>query len=292
MTQSQKVKQLLLQFGSVPIKDIAAKIEAPEPSVRRVLGQGEKRGVFKRLERGIYTLSTSNGEERAYVAMDKAEEALPRMIKEGRRFDMVLLDIPYYSEAMIGRNRSNQGKGYDFMHPQQFSIVVENLRHLMRTNDSHVYLMLSGAPSAQIDMQKYIFEMHSAGFKQVDKGHYKKLFKDGKPVTNVRGKEASAEHLFLFTLSGDARTGEIPIIMEHTAVRPSIRSSYPTQKADSFLQQLIKQSTYAGDIVADICLGSGRIMSLALTMLRQFVGIEPSDNAINNYIIPELLKFT
>ena len=149
--------------------------------------------------------------------------------------------------------------------------------------------MLSGARTAQQDMLPYLNAMNEVGLSVVGEGEYKKLFKNGKPVTNVRGKEASAERIFLFTKSGIARKGEKTLDnLNFRFVRPSVRSSYSTEKAPQLLNALITNSTFEGESVLDPFAGSGVTGAEAVKAGRQATLVEKSEKAVEDYIIPKI----
>lgn len=166
------------------------------------------------------------------------------------------------------------------------------LYKLMRSDDSHVYLMLSNAPSIQGDMHRYIFAMLECGFKQVNEGRYYKTFKDGSPVTNVRGRKAASERLMLFSRSGRVRMGEVPELqLDFTCTRPPVLTSYSTQKAAPFIKRLIQQSTFENETVCDPGAGSGIVGECALMLNRIVHLIDCLENSIYNFIIPKIKKF-
>ncbi|MDF7815380.1 hypothetical protein [Hymenobacter sp. YC55] len=82
-----------------------------------------------------------------------AEDSLHELAAAGMRFDSVFLDLSYYSVALVG------GRGiadYDFIQVPEFARVMHAVYALARPPTSHVYLMLSGAPSARRDMACYL----------------------------------------------------------------------------------------------------------------------------------------
>lgn len=291
MTQTDKVTKAIAAGAKTiqAIFDFTAP-DIPRPSIRRIVGQGAKKGLFKRLDKGIYTLTTEQGEVRAYVECGKAEDICPRLAATGLKFDMIFLDPAYFSKGLIGGNRGI--KDYDFLHPNEFAIIMQSVYKMMRDDDSHVYVMLSQAPSVQMDMHKYIFAALESGLKPVEDGRYYKIDKKGKPVTNVQGRKAASERLMLFTRSGKAREAEAQLQMVFTCERPPIRTSYPTQKAEPFITQLIKQSTFPNEVVGDFCAGSGVTGKCALAINRVIYLIEKLQSAIDNFIIPKLQPFT
>lgn len=291
MTQKQLVLDLFNDNPQVTIKHAAEQLSIKEPNIRRILGQGTIAGEFKRIGKGVYTLNTPDGQERAYIQMGKAQDVLPEMEAQGKKFDCVFLDIPYFSKALIGGNRGI--KDYEFLMPHQFGSCLSSIKNMLRSDDTHVYLMLSGAPSAQKDMQQYLSVVKECGFSIVQEGKYKKMFANGMPVTNVRGQEAAAERLFLLTTSGNYRTGEIKELQMYFELeRPAIRQSYPTQKNRDLLERLILQSTYEEEHTLDPCAGSGQFGVASVLLNRIATLIEPLQTAIENFVIPNFQKIT
>ena len=285
MTQDEIV-QKTIAGSEKSIKEVAAETGILQPNVRRILGQGVKKGIFRRIGRGVYTLTTESGEQRAYIKLGYAQEILPKMAAEGKKFDMVFLDPAYYSRALIGGNRGI--KKYNFISVEQFRVVMDSVHNLMRTTRSHVYLMLSGAPTAQRDMHRYFVEAQAAGFVKVAEGKYSKFFANGKPVTNVRGEIAASERLILLTKSGKAMKFEPETQVDFAVERPAIKGNYQTQKAPVMLDRLIEQSTREDHEVGDFFSGSGILVERALLLNRKVTAIEASEGAIENFIIPKI----
>ena len=289
-SQEQIVKETLEEsLNPLTIKEVKEKTDILEPNVRRILGQGAKTGVFERVDRGVYTIITEDGKNIAYVETGDALEVLPKLVKGGKKYDMLFLDPAYFSKALIGGNRGI--KSYEFMYAPEFKEAVKSLVSLLKDEDSHCYLMLSGAKTAQDDMLPYLQAMDDYGLKVVGEGEWKKLFKNGNPVTNVRGKEAAAERIFLFTKSGKAREGEESLDnLNFRFVRPPVRKSYQTEKAPELLEALIKNSTLEGESVLDPFAGSGVTGEQAIVAGREPTLIEKSDKAIEEHILPKIRK--
>ena len=103
-TQEEKVKEAV-KGEPKTIKEVAEETKILEPNVRRILGQGTKKGVFTRVDRGVYTLNV-DGKDLAYIEPGNALEVLPRLVKEGFKADMVFLDIPYKTAATRRKSRN------------------------------------------------------------------------------------------------------------------------------------------------------------------------------------------
>ena len=285
MTQKERVKRALLS-GAKHITEIAEETDILLPNVRRIVGVGAKEGEMVRIDRGVYILNI-DGKDAAYVQCADAAQALPRLAALGWKFDMVFLDPAYFSKQLIGGNR--KPIKYDFIHPGEFDKVIESAGKLLRTDDSHLYLMLSGAGSAYNDMLKYVnASMMLNGLHMIGQGEYKKLNKDGSFVTNIRGREAAAERILLFTKSGRLRDGEQPVKYSFEFLRPHISKSYPTEKPQELMAEIILQSTFEGDIILDPFAGSGVTGEQAVRHGRRVYLIDKSAGAVQNFIIPRL----
>lgn len=285
MTQKQQILNTLKDGGSYTIKALKKKLNILEPNIRRILGVGAKKGTFQRLGKGVYTLKTTNNKQVAWVECGKAEEVLPSLVKDGLKFDMIFLDPAYYSKALIGGNRKLID--YKFMYPKEFGKAVKSVVNLVRSDTSHIYLMLAGSPTSQVDMKKYSEKMAVYGLKLVEEGSYTKLYKNGKPVINLRGKKASAERILLYTKSGTARVGQKPCKnLDFEFERPFRK--YKTEKAPELLKELILNSTHKNEAVLDCFAGSGVTGEESIKLGRKVGLIEISDKAIHNHIIPRI----
>jgi predicted transcriptional regulator of viral defense system len=55
-TQGERVQKLVTKKAK-SIKQVAKETGFLEPNIRRILGQGEKKGIFKRVAKGVYILN-------------------------------------------------------------------------------------------------------------------------------------------------------------------------------------------------------------------------------------------
>ena len=281
-TQKDKIIEAVAA-KPLSIKEVAEQTKILEPNVRRILGVGTKAGTFERVSEGVYVLKTEGGNF-AYVEMGDAEQSLARMAEEGQKFDAVILDPAYYSRALIGGNRGI--KQWNFIQAPEFANVMKSVSALVKTDDTHVYLMLSGARTAQPDMTKYVDGAVAAGFKAVGEGTFTKLNKDGSPSTNVRGVEAAAERLILLTKSGEARKGSTPTELHFRFVR--VLGKYQTEKPAELMKALIDQSTIKGETVLDPFAGSGVTGAEALKAGRNAVLVEKKGDTVENVTKPRV----
>lgn len=279
MTQKEKVKQLIAA-GLSTIAEIAEAAGILRPNIRRILGEGTKEGEFVRLAPGCYTLK-KDGQQIAWLECGKAEEVAKDLADAGEKFDMIFLDPPYYSRELVGRNRLKKQDWYDFVHPQQFAEIMTQVCRLVSGPDTPVYLMLSAAPSARKDMQKYVEGAIWAGFAIAGEGTYLKTYANGEPVINIRGKQAAGERIILLNKSG-CRGDET---LDFEFPRPK---GYPTQKPAGLLRQLIEQSTRIFDHVLDLFAGSGVTGQEALALQRRVTLVEKNMDAFQNHILKNI----
>jgi 16S rRNA G966 N2-methylase RsmD len=285
MTQRTIVKDLLQQ-GVATIADLFKRTEGISyPSFRRAVYDAMDKGEVVRLARGVYALKSD--ESIGYIQCGDALEALKDMVATGTelKFKMVFLDIPYYSPALIGRNRRKHKDQYDFITPEYFGQLCYYLKQIVNAKSS-VFLMLSGARTAQPDMNKYLmaakqfFHMHS-------EGAYTKLYQDGSPVLNIRGVPAAPERLILMTTTPVLFHWANPDL-NYSRVRPT---GYNTEKHLDLLTGLMAACTCAGDWMLDLFAGSGVAGLAASLMGLNFILVEKSQGAIDNYIIPKLNRW-
>lgn len=286
MTQKKLIEDLL-KNGSKSINDLVNESSILRPNIRRILGTGAKEGTFERLDKGVYTLKTQSKISVIHVDLGLAQEILPRLIADGCKYDMVFLDPAYYSPNLVGRNK--KPANYNFIMPEDFAKVMQSVAELVRWEDSHIYLMLSGAVSTQKDMNKYLDAALSTGLKFIGEGHYKKLYSNGNPFLNIRGEISAPERLILLSKNGQFRPGEKSLDLEYSAVRPSSKKSYSTEKPIGLIDPIILQSTLITEEILDPFAGSGVVGERSVVLGRRARLIESSESVIETHICKKLL---
>ncbi len=279
-TQKEIVKEAVKEKPKT-IKEIAEETKILEPNVRRILGTGTKEGTFERVDKGVYVLR-KDGKDIAYIHTGDAIAILPKLAAEGFKADMVFLDIPYRTPAVVGGNR---GIKYDYITPEQFKTVVNAVKNIVRSEDSAVFYMYSQARSGLKEMQRYNDVITNAGFIPLAKGNYTKLQKDGLTrVRNMRGDIIEPEGLMMMNLSGN-NIAKVPVNLEFTLIRPK---GYQTEKPAAMLKALIEVSTKEGETVLDPFAGSGVTVAEAVRAGRKAVAIEKSEKAVEEHIKPKI----
>jgi len=189
--------------------------------------------------------------------------------------DLFVTDPPYESlekHRAIGtttRLKHSKASSNDWFRIFPNSRFPELFRELYRTlaRDRHFYLfsdaetMFVAKPAAE-----------ACGFK-----FWKPLVWD-KCKLGMGYHYRSRYELVLFFEKGKRRVADlsIPDIITH----PRVHAGYPTEKPSAVSEVLIRQSTVAGEIVADPFMGSGSSGVAAVSLGRRFVGTDISRAAV------------
>lgn len=265
------------------IKEIADETGILEPNVRRILGVGAKEGVFKRVDKGVYILSTETEGDIAFIYPEDALEALPRLAKEGLKADMIFLDIPYDTPAVKGGNR---GVNYNLISLEDFGEVIKAVSTIARSEDTPIFHMYSQAESGMKKMQQYNDLFLDYGYIPVAKGEYQKTYADGTPVGFPTAKGftiTKPEGILVFTKSGKLKKGLKAL--DFTLVRPK---GYQTEKPAEMLASMVEMSTEEGDVVLDPFAGSGVTGAEAVKLRRRAVLIEKDKDVAEKIITPRI----
>ena len=268
-TQKEQVTEALGEMSVASIKEITEATGLPEPTVRRILGQGAKTGELTRVAAGVYTLKTKDGKTTAIVQGADAMAEIKKLVEEGAKFDMIFLDPPYKAPGIKGGNR-NLAK-YKKITPEQFNEFVGDVVKLLRNENSPVIFMFSASKSNKRMLNKYSKAFENNGLLPsgvaIQTG---KLDKQGKPK-QMFGIPLR-EWVFTFSQSGNQRT-DMDFSFEKEYFFPQ-DSNYQTSKPVALLEAIIKASTKAGEIILDPFAGSGSTAKAAVRKGRSVVTIE------------------
>lgn len=268
-TQTETVKEAVAKKGTAKAGDIAKETKILEPNVRRILGLGAKKGEFERVDDGVYRIKTADGKDAAFIIPGDAMKVLPKLAAEGFKADMVFLDIPYKTKALVGGNRGI--KDFTFISPAEFNHVLMNINKIVSGDESSVFYMFSQAKSGEKEMAAYTDLFSHYGFKPVARGDWTKLFQNGKLATNPRGEPAAPEGIILFNKTGKMPEGKAAPSLAFKLIRPK---GYQTEKPAEMLKALIEMSTKEGETVLDPFAGSGVTAEQAVKSGRKAVAIE------------------
>ena len=75
--------------------------------------------------------------------------------------------------------------------------------------------------------------------------------------------------------------GDVWTDVSHLQQKDPQRTGYDTQKPVALLKRILLCSTRPGDLVADLCCGSGTTLAAAMELDRQFLGMDVSRNAVS-----------
>jgi DNA modification methylase len=269
MCQKDIVKDYLKNKSEATIKEIAEDTDILEPNIRRILGQGEKKGIFQRISRGVYKVIITIGTS-ICIHHASALDTLPNLIEQGEKADMVFLDIPYDTPAVKGGNR---GVKYDLINVPQFEKILGYSEKLLRKETSCIVYMYSNAPSGIKQMSKYTDCFDKFGFRIVGRGSYSKFFKNGKMATNVSGKVMTPEGITIYSKSDTKQY----IDLDYKELR---FRGYPTEKSSNMIADLIRKTTDQQDVIIDPFAGSGVIGEQSSILGRNSILIDSSEKSI------------
>lgn len=202
---------------------------------------------------------------------------MKRLADAGQTVAMAVIDPPYFSRALVGGNRGI--KQWAFVEPKDLQRMATELARMVR-DDGHVYLMLSGAPTAQADMGRYVDAMEQAGFNVVQQGGFTKLTQAGSRATNMRGDQMAPERLILMTKSGRARKGLPAPNLDLAFTR--VTGGYQTEKPVDLLAALVEQGSKTGETILDPYAGSGVTGDAAMQSGRKAILVDKAMGAIRH----------
>ena len=102
---------------------------------------------------------------------------------------------------------------------------------------------------------------------------YNPQFEQGKPYKKITSNNGNSTNYGKFTRSGVARR-TVCAFRERAGVPTVQRTMHPTQKPVELCEYFIKTYTRPGEVVADICAGSGTTAVAALNTGRRFICFE------------------
>ena len=275
MTQTQLILSAMT-WKPMTIKEVATEIDAPEPSVRRILWQWAKQWIFERIAPGIYTITIGETTKAIIKCGDSLHE-IKKLKNAGYKFDMVFLDIPYDTPAIKWGNR---GAKYEFISTTQFEEFLTDLKYCI-TDRTHVYHMYSNAPSWWKQMKAYNDCFERVWLKLQRQWWWQKLHKNWKPVAFC-GKVSAREWLALY--SGTDIDVATNMKFDFTSERPRTHS----EKCSHMIHSLISQSTKIWDRILDPFSGTWVVWEQSLILWRSVMLFEKSIDRVKNEIIPRL----
>jgi len=284
-SQTQQVKQAI-KGEAKTIKQIAEETKIKEPNIRRILGVGAKEGVFTRVDKGVYVLS-KDGVDMAWVEAGNSLDVLPRLVNEGKKFDMIYSDLPYESAGNTGGNRP---LGYVAITPDVYKGVVNNYVKLLKDDNSPIIHIMSTGKSAASMAKKYNEAIASnPDLKLVAVGSYTKLRKSG-AVANMGKYEMPPEAVLIYNKSGNLPEN-LPKSFEVRAIDPRYldrKNNYKTQKAVELVDKLIDYTTKPGNHILDPFAGSGIMPAEAIAKGRKATAIEINKDVVESRIKPKI----
>jgi DNA modification methylase len=265
MTQKTQVTDALKRKVIATIKEIEILTNLPNPTIRRILGQGAKNGELTRLSKGVYTLKTKDGKTASIIKCADALKEVKNLVNESAQFDMIFLDVPYIIKGARGGNR-NLTK-YKLITAQEFEDFMLDIVQLTRNNKTPIFFMFSASKSNKKELQQYYNALIKSGLKPCGfPSQFRKLYKNGKPFAFCG--IPLIEWIFTFSLSG-----EVNFTLEKE-YRFKKDSSYQTAKPTELLEAIINASTSEYDTILDMFAGSGSTAKASVKTNRNILSYE------------------
>lgn len=271
------INYMKLQTKEVSLADVYDRFYDIKPSTIRGRINESVGTKLLRVGKGKYLLIDEEVE--AIVEQLDSRIAIPNILASLLYYDMIFLDIPYYSGGQKGGNRDLST--YDLIMPEEFEKMIMEVQKMLRTEDSQLYFMMAGGKSSKRDAMKYLSAFAPTPLKVAAKGSYTKLTSKG-TVCNMGAYEMPPEDIFIYSHSGNLLKPD-ETQLDFRLQRPSLPKAggYPTQKPNFLLEQIIKQSTNIGDSILDLFGGSGVTLDAALKLKRKCHIFDIADDAIN-----------
>ncbi len=277
---SRIINYMKLQTKEVSLNDVYERFrEIKQSTIRGRINESVGKKLI-RVGKGKYLLISDDVD--AIVEQLDSRIAIPNILASLLYYDMIFLDIPYFSGGQKGGNRDLST--YDLIMPEEFEKMILEIQKMLRTENSQLYFMIAGGKSSKRDAMKYLTAFGPTNLKVAAKGSYTKLTSKG-TVCNMGAYEMPPEEIFVYSHSGNLLKPE-ETQLDFSLQRPPLPKSggYPTQKPLSLLEQIIKQSTNVGEQILDLFGGSGVTLDAALKLKRKCHIFDIADDAIKRMI--------
>lgn len=243
-----------------------------------------------RTSRGNYMLV--GAELEAIIEQADSRKHIFEIKKMNIYYDLLYFDIPYMVGGVKGGNRNLID--YPTITPFEFQQIILEAQKMLRTENSQVVFMIAGGKSSIKQSQQYINQFNDTTLKLNSQGTYTKLTQSGK-VCNMGRYMMPSELILSYSHDGKARSDieNNDMNTDFRFQRPQLpkQGGYRTQKPLGFMQEIIKRTTRKGEILLDLFAGSGVSLEAALGLQRKAHLVELSPIAIENFIVPKLIKF-
>ena len=308
-SQKEQIIELLQTEKTLSNKQAADKLGILEANVRRIFGVGTKEGVFERVTTtnpetnvveeipGVYTLKTPDNKNFGVIETADALTSLPKLVKDGFKFDFIYLDPPYKADS---GNRNIAA--FPAMTDQEFGQMVDSLKDLTVNDNAPILLQYTQSQQAPNNLQRlnYFKSLYKAGFKlagDISEITYIPTDQTGKEA-KLGGRTRRAD-IMIFTKSGKLNINDlsvnlsqeqgqyvvrVPVASRGKQIKKKdpktgkIKTTYEytgrTRKPPELLEILIEGLTEEGQAVLDPTAGTGSTLEAAVALGRDFYGIE------------------
>ncbi|MCF6244363.1 MAG: site-specific DNA-methyltransferase [Sulfurovum sp.] len=287
MSLAKKIEAYIEEGKEFTLKELYAEFgeSYKKHSIRARVYESNK---VIRTGRGSYILAGIDIE--AIIEEVDTKEHIYKLVEAKLKYDMIFLDIPYSLNGQKGGNRVLVD--YNTISEEEFKSIIIEVEKLLKNDDSQVYFMIAGGKTSLTGAKRYINMFNYTGLKLVNQGSYTKLTKNGK-VCNMGKYDMPGELILSYSKSGQERFKEMEV-MNYRYQRPPLPKvgGYRTEKPFMLLKKLIERATLMGERVLDLFAGSGVTLEAGLSLGRRVHGLEISTNAIENFIMPRIKRFT
>jgi DNA modification methylase len=265
MSLKNKILNYLGKVGEVNLSQLYEHFDSEKHTTVRGRINEEVGSKIIRTGRGRYMLL--GAEIEAVIEKTDSRLAVPKILEANIYYDLIFLDIPYKTGGQKGGNRDLSD--YNLIEPEEFKEIITQAQKMLRTEDSQIYMMMTGGKSSKVAANKYLRAFASTDLKIAGKGSYLKLNKNG-TVCNMGKYTMPAENIYVYSHSGKLHSDNT--VLDFELQRPPLprQGGYPTQKPFDLIEQIVKQSTNIGDSVLDMFGGSG-VMLEACLKLKRFI---------------------
>lgn len=282
------VDQFSLKDAKECVYEYAEK-EVKEPSIRARIYEGINKGLFKRVAKGVYTVTKKNAENEDITCMLIQGNGRDLSFLEDNSIDAIITDHPYLlTKSLKGGNR-------DFASYDLFQYTQQDLDEKFRVLKKGHFLV-EFLPEENGDNYEYLYQVKAMAKESGFEYYAKVAWRKGTIVANTGRKAKNTEDILLFSkgrardMRPDAKKDKAEPEMKHymsgaKGMLPTAFDIQPISKADrvhqsekpvELLKQILEFVTDKKELVLDQYAGSFALAEAALESERDSISIEIS----------------
>ena len=290
----QTIFDLFADIGPFTLKEATEATQSRRPNtaaptIRARIYEGIEKGVFKRLERGVYSV-TKKGSTCLMIQGDGRDLSF----LADSSVSCIVTDHPYQLKSLKGGNR-------DFSKYECFRYTQEDFDEKARVLKDGCFLV-EFLPEESADNYEYIYSIKEMARKAGFEYYAKVPWKKGDFIANTGRKSKNTEDILIFS-KGDARKlrpdakkdkaephikhfmkgarGMLPTVFDFPKDKNPVHSA---QKPVALLEAILEFLSLPGELVLDQFAGSGNLGIAAINKGRSCILIEKAkDTFLNLY---------